>query len=215
MIKAILFDFDGVITIDKTGSFTICKYISSIINIDYEIFSSAYRKYNEELLSGKTNHSQIWESLCLDIGINVPKNILIDSFRNTALDESMLDLIKRLKRSHYKIALVTDNKQDRIEEIFKYKKIGKYFDVVAISSEIGSGKENEEIFIKTIKELKVNYDECIFIDNQRKNLIVPKMKGIKTIYYNDEEKNVSKLEKELIDDGVCVIGIKNPTTAST
>jgi len=202
MIKAILFDFDGVMTIDKTGSFTICTYISTAANIDYELFSSAYRKYNDRLLSGEITHYQMWDDVCSAIGINIPIQILIDSFRNTALDQNMLELIKRLKANNYKIAMVTDNKQDRIEEILQYRDIGKYFDVVSISSVIGSGKEKEEIFVQTIKELQVNFNECIFIDNQSKNLIVPKMKEIHTIFYNDEEKNITRLQEELTNYSV-------------
>ena len=46
MIKAILFDFDGVITIDKTGSKPICNYISSVMNIDLQLFTKEYRKFH-------------------------------------------------------------------------------------------------------------------------------------------------------------------------
>lgn len=204
MIKAVLFDFDGVMTIDKTGSYTICKYISSVINIDYEAFSSAYRKYNDKLLSGKIKHYQMWDDLCLDLGLDIPIQILTDSFRNTALDHRMIELIKRLKLNEYKIAMVTDNKQDRIEEIVRHQDIGKYFDVISISSEIGSGKEREEIFNKTISGLQVNFNECVFIDNQGKNLIVPKMKGMQTVCYDDEEKNIDKLQADLANFGVRV-----------
>ena len=204
MIKAILFDFDGVMTLDKTGSFTICKYVSSATNMDYEIFSAAYRNYNDKLLSGEIKHCQMWDEFCSGIGVKIPMQILIDSFRNTALDRNMLELIKRLKANKYKIAMVTDNKQDRIEEILEYQKIGKYFDAVSISSVIGSGKEKEEIFEKTINALQVNYAECVFIDNFSKNLIVPKTKGIHTILYDDEEKNVIRLQEELMHHGVRV-----------
>jgi len=36
MIKAVLFDFDGVLTIDKTGSTTITNYISDNCDIPLE-----------------------------------------------------------------------------------------------------------------------------------------------------------------------------------
>ena len=68
MIKAVLFDYDGVLTTDKTGSYSICKYISSTANIDYELFSNEYRKYNEDLLIGKVKHEDIWKDLCKALG---------------------------------------------------------------------------------------------------------------------------------------------------
>ena len=52
-IKAILFDYDGVMTIDKTGTESICNYISNTLGIDKNVFEKEYRKYNKDLLYGK------------------------------------------------------------------------------------------------------------------------------------------------------------------
>ena len=82
MIKAILFDFDGVITVDKTGSKTICNYISSVMNIDLQLCTKEYRKFNEQLLIGVINHKDIWSKFCDSVGVNIPYQVLIESFRN-------------------------------------------------------------------------------------------------------------------------------------
>ena len=47
MIKAVLFDFDGVLTTDATGSESICKYISIEAGIEYTLLLNTYRQiYN-------------------------------------------------------------------------------------------------------------------------------------------------------------------------
>jgi len=193
LIKAVLFDFDGVITVDKTGSETICNYISSKMNIDFELFNKEYRKFNEELLLGKINHADIWSKLCEAIGNQIPYQILIGSFQNTKINNKIIELIIKYKDAGYKIGLVTDNKKDRIDEIIRWNKWDKLFDCVSISAEIGSGKGNQKIFNKTIEKLKIKNQECIFIDNTKKNLIAPNQMGIKTIFYDDEKKNVEEL----------------------
>ena len=48
MIKAVLFDFDGVLTIDKTGSATITNYISNTCGIPLENVKSCYYKFNKK-----------------------------------------------------------------------------------------------------------------------------------------------------------------------
>ena len=98
MIKAILFDFDGVITIDKTGSKTICNYISSVMNIDLQLFTKEYRKFNEQLLIGVINHKDIWSNLCESVGVNIPYRVLIESFQNTKIDNRIIVLLEKLKK---------------------------------------------------------------------------------------------------------------------
>ncbi|NRT36406.1 putative hydrolase of the HAD superfamily [Clostridium beijerinckii] len=196
MIKAILFDFDGVLTTDATGSLSICKYICKKTGLDIEIFEKEYYKYNDDLLYGKINHEDIWEKLCKGLNSKIDINILYESFINTPIDMQMIAFIDELKQQNYKIAMVTDNKKDCIDDIVKYYDWNKMFDSITVSAEIGSGKDCNEIFVKAIGELNVNTDECVFIDNQEKNLIVPKGMGMNSIYFDHEKRNYKKLIQE-------------------
>lgn len=47
MIKGIFFDFDGVITVEKTGSPTMIEYIAKETDLLYENVKTAYYKYNK------------------------------------------------------------------------------------------------------------------------------------------------------------------------
>jgi putative hydrolase of the HAD superfamily len=51
--------------------------------------------------------------------------------------------------------------------------------------------------MKTIEYLNVNADECVFIDNQKKNLIIPKSMGMNVVYFDHEKRNHEKLVEEL------------------
>ena len=86
MIKAVLFDFDGVLTIDKTGSTSITNYLSNICGIPLEDVKACYYKYNKQLLLGEATHLEIWQDFCKSLGHNIDYDILIDSFRATRLD---------------------------------------------------------------------------------------------------------------------------------
>lgn len=196
MIKAILFDFDGVLTTDATGSLSICNYICKKTGLDIEIFENEYYKYNDDLLYGKINHEDIWGKLCKELNYKIDINILYESFINTPIDVQMIAFIDELKQQNYKIAMVTDNKKDRIDDIVKYYDWNKIFDSITVSAEIGSGKDYSEIFVKTIECLNVNADECVFIDNQEKNLIIPKSMGMNVVYFDHEKRNYEKLIEE-------------------
>lgn len=197
MIKAVLFDFDGVLTIDKTGSATITNYISDTCGIPLENVKSCYYKFNKQLLLGETTHQEIWEDFCQSLGQDIDYNILLDSFRFTRLDEKMIALVQKLKE-RYLIGMVTDNKCDRISTILDYKGLNPYFDVVAISACVHSGKDSHRIFEYVLNTLNVSASECVFIDNTEKNLVVPNQMGMSTILYDDDNRDfeefVSKLE---------------------
>jgi putative hydrolase of the HAD superfamily len=196
MIKAVLFDYDGVVTLDKSGSYTICKYISAHGNVDYELFSTEYKKYNDDLLIGKTTHEQIWNQLCKNISKEVSIKYLFESYTNTPLNQKMVDLIKRIKKSN-KTGLITDNKKDRMDAAKRDFALSELFDVIMVSAEVGSKKTKEEIFKRTVSELGVKYEECVFIDNQECNLVIPKKMGMNTIFFNHKENDIKKLVKEL------------------
>jgi putative hydrolase of the HAD superfamily len=63
-IVAILFDFDGVLTTDKTGTQSISNYICQKANIDLEAFKKYYYPYNDDLLNGKITHNDMWSEFC-------------------------------------------------------------------------------------------------------------------------------------------------------
>ena len=205
MIKCILFDFDGVLTIDKTGSTSITNYISQRTHIDLDIIKANYYKYNKRLLMGEIVHENMWEDFCKDVGKQIPYRVLIDSFINTALDEKMFNYIKALK-STYRIGMVTDNKVDRIETILNHNHYADYFDVVAISAGLHSGKEDSKIFQYVLEVMEVEASECVFVDNTASNLLVPAMMGMKTILFDDDSRDfevfVQSLRAMLMEEGV-------------
>lgn len=196
MIKAILFDFDGVLTIDKTGSTSILNYLASHSGINIKTLKDHYYKYNDGLLYGEYTHRDIWDNFCKDIGVKLDFSLMHESFIHTPLDNDMISLVKELKKS-YKIGMVTDNKKDRIDDIMDYFNLLSYFDVVSISAEYKSGKDEKDIFKGTIEKLNVDYDECVFIDNSKKNLIIPQKCGMKTILFNDEVRSIESFRQEL------------------
>jgi putative hydrolase of the HAD superfamily len=197
VIKAVLFDFDGVLTIDGTGSESICNYICEKTGIDLELFEKEYFKYNDDLLYGKIKHEDIWDILCRGLNTQIDIKILYESFLNTPIDSKMMELVVKLKEKNYKIGMVTDNKKDRIDNIVKYYVWDRVFDKITISAEVGSGKDCNEIFERTIDSLNVNADECVFIDNQEKNLVIPRSMKMNVVYFDHIERNYEKLIKNI------------------
>lgn len=193
MYKAILFDFDGVLTTDSTGTVSIMKYFENETDIDLEKFEKAYRKHNWNLLYGKSTHQEIWNQVCKDALQKIDISALYDSFVATPLDTKMISLAQELKEKGYIIGMITDNKTDRVEYILEHHNLRDLFDLVTISANIGSGKKEETIFESTIISNSLIYEECIFIDNNKSNLVIPNEKGMGTIFFDHNERDFEKL----------------------
>ena len=204
MIKGILFDFDGVLTLDANGTQSICNYVCLKSDVDKNIFEREYRKYNAELSIGKLTHEAIWDDICRAIGQDISIEILYDSFVNTPINSGMIALANKLKDSNFKIGMVTDNKADRMKSIIEYHKWHSFFDGIVVSADVGSKKDQEEIFLKAYELLELRPEECVFIDNSRENLIAPSSLGTNVIFFDHNENDLTRLKKELLELGVRV-----------
>ncbi|MBI9015190.1 MAG: HAD hydrolase-like protein [Clostridiales bacterium] len=197
MIKAVLFDLDGVLTTDATGTTSIVKYIDKHTDLDKDLFEKAYRKHNWKLLYGRTTHEEMWPSLCTDLGQALDIDILRKAFNETPMDYGMIALSKYLKAHGYLIGMVTDNKRDRIEQIIQHNHLEDLFDVVTISADIGSGKKEKYIFDVTLNKVNLPYESCVLIDNNRDNLVIPCEHGMNTIFYDHDNRDFPALLQQL------------------
>lgn len=195
-MKAILFDFDGVLTIDKYGSDSILRYLGEHTKVSIEVLKKEYYKINKGLLFGQYTHKDIWNEYCKNIGTDIDFQILIDSFIHTPLDNGMLSVVRQLKEK-YLVGVITDNKVDRIDTILKHNGLFALFDVVTVSAQCKCGKNDRRIFDITIDALNVEASDCIFVDNSEKNLVIPNEMGIHTILFDDEKRDLKEFRKKL------------------
>ncbi len=196
MIKGIFFDFDGVITVEKTGSPTIIEFIAKETGALYEDVKTAYYKYNRELLKGEITHEDMWLPFCQELNMKIDYSVLVNSFLNITIDSGMIEYIRELKKD-YIVGLITDNKTDRIHHILSKMNMDSLFDVVAISASEHAQKTESKIFESVLGKCNLAPKECVFIDNTAKNLVVPSKMGINTILFDDEKRDISELKIEI------------------
>ena len=196
MIRSILFDFDGVLTLDASGSLSILNYLSGRTGISLSLLEDAYYKHNTDLLDGRLTHRDIWADFCAQIGMEIDFALLTDSFIHTPIDTDMLAYAAKL-HGQYRLAMVTDNKADRMNTICSHYHLNELFDVVAVSATFHSGKAHPEIFVDTLRQLNCLPAECIFIDNTASNLTIPGQMGIHTILFDDRARDLPALQNEI------------------
>lgn len=201
MIKAIFFDYDGVLTTDKTGSHTTTRYLSQVTGIELSAIKAAFNRYNQDLTLGRATHADIWPDLCIELGQALRIELLHEAFESTPLNAEMLSLARRLRKGH-SVGIITDNKQDRMDHLKRHQGLASWFDPIVVSAEIGSDKSSTEIFLHALNRAGARPQEAVFIDNNYENLAAPNALGIQTIFHDDETNDIDALLRHLQALGV-------------
>ncbi|MFA5820958.1 MAG: HAD-IA family hydrolase [Candidatus Gracilibacteria bacterium] len=197
MIKAIFFDFDGVLTTDSSGSDTTCTNIQKCIpDVSYEHIVQCYRVQHPKLLIGHTTHEAIWKNFCACVGKNLDIKVLDEAFRNTPMNGKMMELCEKLK-GKYKLGIITDNSKERFDLLKGEMKLAEMFEVIVVSGETGMRKDGDATFVQALNLVGCRPEECVFIDNNEANLAAPKKLGWKTIFHDDKKNDVWGLVKKL------------------
>jgi epoxide hydrolase-like predicted phosphatase len=109
-------------------------------------------------------------------GAPVPADgLLARMFAASALEASMLDLVRALRRAGMRTALLSNSwgNGDYPRHLFP-----DLFDVVVISSEVGMRKPEERIFRHTASLLGLEPQECVFIDDVSANIAAAQAVGL-------------------------------------
>lgn len=206
MIKAIVFDYGGVIKINDSDLVAdICEYL----NISKEEWSSEYFKINHlaniqgvsfedifKMATSKFNDGEEAQNYVLD---------LIKSNKGKYhLNNELIDIIKEFRNKGYKTALLSNNS---IELRNKLEDIGiiNIFDEVIISAEVGFQKPEPKIFQILFDKLRVKPNEVVFIDDTLRSLGGAGDIGYIPVLFKDNES--LKLELSNILEGKRILKI--------
>ncbi|SFS16923.1 putative hydrolase of the HAD superfamily [Dyella sp. OK004] len=203
MIRTIFFDYDGVLTTDKSGSQTTFRYLSEASGIALSTISAAFSPYSGDLFTGKVSHAKIWHKVCEAMGKALDIDLLAAAFESTPRNHGMFSLAQTL-RANYSVGIITDNNKDRMDHLRKHQALDALFSPIVVSAEVGSSKHGQDIFLHATSRADVAPVESIFIDNSEANLVVARALGMHTVFHDDEKNDIDALTRALESLGVRV-----------
>lgn len=187
MIKAIIFDFFGVLVTEGFKQF--CDIHFSNDNKKRQEAIKLVNKHDsglismEEFYAGLASLAHIEYSSAEAINSNQPNSLLINYIR------------KELKPK-YKIGVLSNSGDDYISRMLNPEDV-KIFDDVILSYRYGIIKPQKEIFEMSAERLGVKTIECIFVDDSPSHCQGAKAAGMQAILYEDFEQMKAELEKLL------------------
>jgi putative hydrolase of the HAD superfamily len=104
----------------------------------------------------------------------------------------------------YHAGIITDNAADRMAVLIDEHGLDTLFDPIVISAEVGKMKDEAGLFENALRRSGHRPEECVFIDNQEKNLAVPAALGFKTCFFDTKQNDIQGLKSQLAQWGVRV-----------
>jgi putative hydrolase of the HAD superfamily len=185
-IKAILFDFMGVLLFPKENR-TPNKLVDEI-----------------DVIIGKVTDDKIFKKTTMeqyDLSETQFHEILSAAVDKYERYEPLWAMLPELRKS-YKLAIINNGTALTLPELKKRHAVDKHFDLFVSSAIEGVRKPDAEIFLRTAKRLKVKPDECLFMDDSLDNIEGAAKVEMKTVWWEDRKSGTKGLLEFLKDSGL-------------
>ncbi len=107
----------------------------------------------------------------------------------------VIDFLKMLKKQRKKVFLVTNAHYKTVKIKLKKTEIGKYFDSVLCSCDVGYPKESIEFWYKAEKRLRFDKEQALFIDDTEDVLKTARDYGIRYLLFKARANSKLKLKQ--------------------
>ena len=201
MIQAVFFDFDGVLTPDSTGTLTTCRFLAGATGIAFDDLRAAFEPHRVALAKGETTRDATWPLVCEAVGRDIPRELLVRAFESTPLDTAMFAFANSLAR-HGRLGIITDNPKDRMDIVRGTLWLDRLFAPIVVSAEEGAMKDDPFLFRRALVKSAVAARDAVFIDNAAENVAVAKSVGMHAVFFDDRERDLARLARELLALGV-------------
>lgn len=168
MIKAVIFDLDGVL-VDAT------HWHFEALNKALHLFGyTITEEEHKNFFNGLPTRKKL-EYLSKDKGLPVSLHSFINRMkqeytqelieRNCVPDFQKIYMLKKLKDKGYKLAVCSNAVLASVEVMLKRTRIREYFDLVLSNEDIVNPKPSPDIYLKAFSKLSVDPKECIIVED--------------------------------------------------
>lgn len=194
MIKAVIFDMDGVIIDSEPFHYKVFKeYIRSKFDLtisdeEYSTFIGTTNQYIFATLQEKykflgdiATFIQEYEEKCL--------HYLLSTTTERPI-KGVDVLVKNIHQNKIKLALASSSPKKVIDIVLDMFKLEQFFDVKVSGQEVANSKPAPDIFLRAAELLELFPEDCLVFEDSRNGVAAAKAAGMKCIgYYNPNSGN--------------------------
>ena len=187
MIKAIIFDMDGLMIDSERVTFECYQEILKGMNLTmdeefYKILLGKPLKGIYQRFYDVYGNDFPIEDVIKDVHALMAKRFETEG---VPIKTGLKSLLEYLKENNYKTIVATSSNRDRVDTILSQAQITDYFDDSICGDEVTKGKPNPEVFLKSCQKLGVNVDEAIVLEDSEAGIQASYDAGIKVICIPD------------------------------
>jgi HAD superfamily hydrolase (TIGR01509 family) len=186
MIKAVIFDFDGVI-VDSHG--VINRHFTKVANDELHlgITETDFARFPGMRFEAKV------AILAKERGLDIPKEKIVEAVKKgreeylhnksdqVELYPGTLRLFDELKKAKIKIALGTNGSRRSVEKLTVKLGIKDYFDSIVTFDDAYLPKPAPHIFLKNAENLKCLSGDCLIVEDSIEGITAAKAAGMKVV----------------------------------
>lgn len=188
MLKAVIFDMDGVI-IDSEP-------------IHYELSMLYYGELGLQITDEEyytfvgVGDIEIFTRLKEKYGLKQEIEEMVDAYQQryiahlkTLKDEKPIrgvdTLIRNIHRNGYRLALGSSATKRNIEAVLEFFELRDYFETIVSGCEVKRSKPSPDIYIEAAKRLGVEPSECVVIEDSSNGVRAARLAGMKCVAYRN------------------------------
>jgi len=206
MIKALIFDMDGVVTdteyydhqvqldfIESLGGHATDEETAGLIGKSYDDFYNSI----SEFLPGTYTTEEVGRMFD-----KFSEEKYRDLDYRPLFREDIVDVLKFAKANNVKLAMASSSTKKHVEEVLEQCGILNYFDVIISGEMFESSKPNPDIYLHTLKELDVSAKETVTVEDSYYGIKAATSAGIYTFGYRDTRLPVDQSRADKMIDGM-------------
>jgi HAD superfamily hydrolase (TIGR01509 family) len=185
MLKAVIFDIDGVLVDSFEANLEFFRAIFKKAGYHMPTakqYRTAFHLTMKDVIKlySETNDKKELERI---LEIAYKTRYPIEKFK---LPKNSVEVVKKLSKK-YKLALVTGRMKKGVDNYLNFSKTEKYFEVIVHSDHYKNPKPHPEPILMAAKRLKIKPSEAIYIGDSYTDIQAAKAAGMRIILYSKKE----------------------------
>ena len=103
----------------------------------------------------------------------------------THINESLVAYVQQLKLKGYRIALLSNGTHEWTLQVIKEHGFADLFEQIVLSGDLGIVKPSPEIYLHTLRALKIEAQEALFVDDRQPNVDAAEALGMHGLLFTD------------------------------
>ena len=184
MGKLFIFDMGEVLILNVKN----LQAIAERFSLDYKPLRAFYGLYDKDLMEGKMESMDFFGIMEKKYNIKINENLFIRDFHPLP-NPYMMETIDKLREKGHRCVLGSNTFEPHMTVVEKMEeKPLSHLDHLYLSYKMGVAKPSPDFFLHILEKEKVSPEDTVFIDDRAYNTDVASSLGIKTLLYDNENK---------------------------